>query len=399
MRPMTVSILSLSLVLALSACDDDEPIIPSEVGLTALQRLGKRLFEDTNLSEPAGQSCASCHNQDAHFTDPDQDVATSQGVHADRFGNRNTPTAGYMAFSPVFHWDETEGLYLGGQFVDGRSPTLEDQARHPFLNPVEMANANEAAVVAKVRKASYATLFNQVFGLGSLDDDRLAYNKIAEAIAAFERAERFAPFSSKFDAWKAGKANLTAQELRGLAVFEAEDKGNCAACHPSKPAQGVGKALFTDFSYDNLGVPRNPDNSFYTLPAQFNPDGRDFVDLGLGGALAKNGVANAEAENGKMKVPTLRNIARTAPYMHNGYFKDLRAVVEFYNDRDIRPRCANDLWTREAEAQAQRCWPAPESGQNVNTDELGRLGLTPREIDDIVVFLHTLTDGYLPDAP
>ena len=147
-------------------------------------------------------------------------------------------------------------------------------------------------------------------------------------------------------------------------------KGDCAACHPSKPGEDGRPPLFTDFTYDNLGVPKNPENPFYYLPKEFNPAGVDFVDLGLGGVL------NKPEENGKFKVPSLRNIAITGPYFHNGFFKTLRQVVVFYNTRDVGP------------------WPAPEVRENVNRDELGDLGLTEQEIDDIVTFLKTLTDGY-----
>ncbi len=350
--------------------------------------LGRALFFDSTLSEPAGQSCASCHDPAFAFSDPDPSRPTSQGVHRGRFGSRNAPTAMYAAFSPPFHFDEQERQYVGGQFWDGRAATLQDQARQPFLNPLEMANADPASVVEKVRRAPYASMFLQVYRRGALDEVGSAYARIVDAIAAFERSAEFRPFSSKYDAFLAGKARLTEQELRGLKLFEDEKKGNCAACHPSRPGPQGQPPLFTDFTYDNLGVPRNPDNPFYAQDTRFNPDGRAFVDRGLGGILKK-----AE-EDGKFKVPTLRNVARTAPYMHNGYFQTLRGVVAFYNDRDARPRCRSPV--SEAEALRQTCWPAPEVPTNVNKDELGDLRLTEQEIDDIVAFLRTLDDGWRP---
>jgi cytochrome c peroxidase len=295
----------------------------------------------------------------------------------------------YAAFSPKFHFDKAEELYVGGQFLDGRAATLAEQAKQPFLNPLEMANPDAAAVVEKVRQADYAPLFLRVYGKAALDDTQKAYNRIADAIAAFERTPVFAPFTSKYDYYLAGKARLTPQERRGRQLFEDEDKGNCAACHPSRPAEDGTPPLFTDFTYDNLGGPRSPDNPFYDLPSELNKAGERFVDLGLGGAL-KN-----PAENGKFKVPTLRNIAKTGPYTHNGYFRTLRGVVDFYNTRDVKPRC-EDSMTPEAEALRLGCWPAPEVAANVNRDELGALGLTDREVDDIVAFLLTLTDGYRP---
>lgn len=364
---------------------DEEGVVARFLG--PKERLGRHLFNDVRLSEPAGQSCASCHDVRFAFTDPDKWTPTSQGVNPRLFGNRNTPTAMYMAFSPAFHFDETERLYIGGQFVDGRAATLEEQAKLPFLNPLEMANGSIQQLVDKVRASSYAPLFKRVYGRDALRDDQAAYDKIADAIAAFERTWTFNRFSSKFDAWLAGKARLSSQELRGLDLYEREDKGNCAACHPSRPGADGSPPLFTDFTYDNLGVPKNPNNAFYRMKEQFNPAGKNFVDKGLGGVL---GLAT---EEGKFKVPTLRNIALTAPYMHNGYFSTLKGVTDFYNTRDTKPACAQDLLP-EDKALKRGCWPKAEAPQNVNSDELGNLGLTETEVDDIVAFMNALTDGW-----
>lgn len=354
------------------------------------EQLGQALFFDANLSEPAGQACATCHDPTAAFTDPNRALPVSKGVLPGRVGNRNTPTAMYAGFSPKFHFDRKEGLYVGGQFLDGRAATLEQQAEGPFLNPLEMANPDKKTVVAKLRRAAYAPLFEEVFGPGALKDVDRAYRHMVEAIAAFERTPHFAPFSSKYDAYLAGKASLTEQELRGLKLFEDEKKGNCAACHPSRPGPKGEPPLFTDFTYDNLGVPKNPDNPFYGLPKSLNPAGKGFVDRGLGATVKKR------SEDGKFKVPTLRNIALTAPYMHNGYFQTLRGLTLFYNDRDKRPRCKQSM-VSEAEALRRNCWPAPEVAANVNREELGDLKLTEQEIDDIVAFMHTLTDGWRPE--
>ncbi len=342
----------------------------ADLPLTKKEQLGKALFLDQNLSTPPGQACAHCHAAEAGFGQPEAGLPVSRGVYPDRFGNRNDLTAAYAAFSPRFHYDATERHYVGGLFWDGRAATLEEQARGPFLNPLEMANPNAAAVVAKVQQSSYANLFRDVFGPEAFADPNRAYDSIAEAIAAYERTPEVNPFSSKYDLFLEGKATLTDQERRGLASFEDEKKGRCAECHPSRRGPQQEPPLFTDFTYDNLGVPKNPENPYYYLPKPLNPDGTKFVDLGLGGVVKK-----AE-ENGKFRVPTLRNVARTAPYMHNGIFKTLRQAVVFYNTRDVGP------------------WPAPEVPQNVNREELGGLGLTEQEVDDIVAFLGTLTDGY-----
>ena len=182
-------------------------------------------------------------------------------------------------------------------------------------------------------------------------------------------------FDSKFDHFIKGQATLSEQEIRGMGLFVSEKKGNCAACHPSSPSVDGIPPLFTDFTYDNLGVPRNPENPFYSLSPDLNPDGFSFVDMGL--ALT----VHDPAENGKFRVPTLRNVAITPPYMHNGVFKTLFQVVAFYNTRDVGP------------------WPPPEVTENVNHEELGDLGLTNLEIEDIVAFLGTLTDGWEADKP
>ena len=287
---------------------------------------------------------------------------------------------------------------MGGQVWDGRVPTLAEQAKEPFLNKVEMANPDKATVIKDVRTAPYAQLFKQVYGTHALDEVDQAYEYVADAIAAFEESRQFNAFSSKFDYYLAGKVKLSKQEQRGLKLYEAEDKGNCAACHPLWPnEEDRTPPLFTDFTYDNLGVPRTPTNPFYTLPAEYNPDGEKFVDIGLAANPQVKADGRAQQEKGKVKVPTLRNIELTAPYMHNGYFQDLRNVVDFYNTRDVKPACPNPL-TSEAEALQQSCWPAAEIKENVNKDELGNLKLTEQEVDDIVAFMLTLTDGYVPGA-
>ncbi len=222
----------------------------------------------------------------------------------------------------------------------------------------------------KLRVLSYAGLFTEVYGPDALSNPGTAYTNMADAIEAYEKTSEVSPFSSKYDYWLRGETELSKQELRGLKLFEAEDKGNCAACHPSRPAEDGSPPLFTDFTYDNLGTPRNPENPFYSLPPELNPDGFAFVDLGLGKTV------NDPAQNGKFRVPTLRNVAVTLPYMHNGVFKTLFTAVAFYNTRDVAE------------------WPDSEVPENVNMEELGKLGLTNQELEDLVAFLRTLTDGW-----
>jgi len=376
------TVLALILILAaqLAARQEKPTLLQGYNGvaanrpLTKKEQLGKEIFLDKNLSTPPGQACAHCHSAEAGFGQPDADLPVSQGVYPDRFGNRNDMTTAYAAFSPRFHYDDKERHYVGGLFWDGRAATLEEQAKGPFLNPLEMANPNGAAVVAKIQQSSYADLFREVFGPKAFADPNRAYDFVAQAIADYERTRELNQFSSKYDLFLQGKVKLTNQEMRGLALFENEKKGRCSECHPNRPGPNQEPPLFTDFTYDNLGVPKNPESPYYYLPKSLNPAGTEFVDLGLGGVVKK------PEENGKFRVPTLRNVAVTGPYMHNGIFKTLRQVVTFYNTRDVGP------------------WPASEVPQNVNRKELGNLGLTEQEVDDIVAFLRTLTDGYEPKA-
>ena len=355
-------------VWLLGACAGDAN--SNEIDMNDQERLGRMLFFDESLSSPAGQSCASCHAPEAGFGDPNPEIPVSQGADPELFGNRNDLSAAYASFIPPLHYDEDEEVWVGGLFWDGRANTLEEQAKGPPLNPLEMANPNIEAIVFSIRAAEYSGLFRQVYGEDALEDSDVAYDYFADAIAAYERSYELNPFNSKYDAFLAGEALLTEQEMRGLALFQSETKGNCSACHPSLPGPNREPPLFTDFTYDNLGVPRNPESPFYSLAEEFNQSGFQYVDLGLGP------VVEDPDFNGAFRVPTLRNVALTPPYMHNGAFKTLFQVVSFYNTRDVSS------------------WPSPEVPANVNREELGNLGLTSREITDIVAFLRTLSDGY-----
>lgn len=365
--------LTLSLLPALVGCGGGAFQPPA--GTPTLAAVGRAIFFDAGLSEPAGQSCASCHAPERGFADP-RPGPTSEGAMVGRFGARNAPTAAYAIFAPGLRYDRADGTYVGGLFLDGRVDSLEEQAQGPPLNPIEMHNPDRAAYVAKVATRPYAAGLKARYGGDLFSDVDRAFAAITEAVAAFERSAEVSPFTSKYDAYLHGTATLTAQERRGLELFEG--RAGCAACHPATIG-GDGKLpLFTDFTYDNLGVPRNPANPFYTLPAELNPAGSTYVDLGLG-ANAKVIADGRSAESlGKFKVPTLRNVAWTAPYMHNGVFASLKEVVAFYNRRDLDPA---------------RFGP-PEVGQNVNGEELGHLGLSEGEEDALVAFLNTLSDGY-----
>ncbi len=336
--------------------------------------LGKMIFHDKSLSHPAGQSCHSCHQADAGYSDPEQVV--SPGATPVLFGNRNAPSIAYAKFNPALYWDKTEAHWVGGFFHDGRAKTLQQQADKPFTNPLEMGNPSVAALISKVKQAPYADTLMKLYGNKVWDDETVAINAISDAIAAYEQGPEFAPFTAKYDYYLQGKVALTTLEKQGLELFEAEDKGNCAACHPSQPSEDATPPLFTDFTYDNLGLAKNHKLPFLTMAANFNPAGKNYVDLGLADNPHINS-ADRKAQLGKFKVPTLRNIAKTGPYMHNGIFTGLEEVVDFYNTRDVKDS-----------------WGKPEVSENVNDEELGDLKLSKKEVKALVAFMETLSDGY-----
>ena len=413
--------------------------------------LGKAIFFDANLSANGTQSCATCHAPEAGFVGPDSAVnatgAIYEGAIPGHYGNRKPPSAAYAGDSPLFHFDEVEQGFFGGMFWDGRATgdvlgdPLAEQGQGPFLNPLEQAIPNAQVLCVKVKKADYADLFVDVWGAGSLDcakDVNGVYEKIGRSVAAYERSAEVNPFTSKFDLfWDNTKAagkdvtkikcgmgggmggamgcpgggtngwlsyqnlGLTNTELQGLAIFNDPNRADCASCHTLEPGHD-GYPLFTDFGYDNIGVPKNPENPFYSMPAAWNPDGENWVDYGLGSYLKSAGYEPQvyEPEMGKFKVPTLRNVdLRPSPdvvkaYTHNGYFKSLEDLVFFYHWRAMMDNggcmggggmgggmgCENMATT----------FPPPEVDQNRTP-----LGMFPRpQVDNIVLFLKTLSDGY-----
>ena len=400
--------------------------------LSPVEELGKSIFVDEALSINANQSCASCHDPATGWTGPiatiNESGAVYEGSIPGRFGNRKPPSAAYATQSPIFAWHrQGGGAFLGGNFWDGRATgeklgnPAADQAQGPFLNPAEQALPDSACVVYFVCDATYDPSFEDVWGPDACDIgwpvDVLAqcaveggavvlsagdkaqveasYDLIALSIAAYEASAEVNAFTSKYDAFLAGAAALTHDERMGLHLFNG--KARCVRCHTSKARRGQ-PPLFTDYSFDNLGLPRNPDNPVYAA------EGDSWVDNGLGAFLA---TFDPESEYGKLaeehmgahKVPTLRNVdLRPDPglvkaFGHNGYFKTLWQIVHFYNTRDVKPACPNPF-TAVDEAIDQGCWPAAEVEENVNDRELGNLRLTRAQEDALVAFLKTLSDGY-----
>lgn len=402
--------------------------------LTPKQQLGKSIFFDEQLSLKQNQACAACHGPTVGWTGPSEEFNKLGGVYegsvAGRFGARKPPAAGYAALSPVFHFmiEDGEKVFVGGNFWDGRATgeklgnPAADQAQGPFLNPVEQALPDSACVVYRVcnpaHPADYPVKMSDVFGSNSCQirwpknvektcaqegspvalaaperaKANAAYDQIALAIAGYEASPAVNAFTAKYDYYLAGKVKLTKPERQGLELFAGQ--AQCAACHTLTPGFS-GEPVFTDFTYDNVGIPKNPANPVYKVaPA--------FVDNGLGEFLAKRAeYAPYAAENyGKHKVPTLRNIDLrpssrfVKAYMHNGYFKTLEGVVHFYNTRDALPTCAGDF--TEAQALANHCWPAPEVAANLNTTEIGNLHLSAAQEKSLIAFLRTLNDGFIP---
>ena len=391
-KKVVVSTVLLALSVGVGVAVSGEP--------TAKETLGKLIFFDENLSLNSNQSCATCHAPEAGWTGPTSFInehgAVYEGSIPGAFGDRKPPSSAYATQSPILHVDK-KGVFVGGNFWDGRatgerlgSPAAE-QALGPFLNPKEQALETPDDVVTRVCASSYASLFMTVWGADACSD-KDAYDYIGLSIAAYEASPEVNAFTAKYDWSMQGKAKLTQLERRGFALFQG--KGKCSKCHVSE-----GRApLFTDYTYDNLGIPKNPENPVYDE----NPT---FIDPGLGGFLATRTdyAAYAEANMGKHKVPTLRNVDLRPSadvikaYGHNGYFKTLEGIVHFYNTRDVLPNCPGD-GTPYTEAQAldAKCWPAPEVAANLNTRELGNLGLSADEEAAIVAFLKTLSDGYMP---
>lgn len=332
--------------------------------------LGEQLFSDPRLSEPQGQACADCHAPNLAFSDPEDD-RVSAGAIRSRFGSRNAQTAMYAAFAPPLHRDPETQRMVGGLFWDGRVNSLEEQAAVPLLNPLEMNNPDKATVVAKIEKY-YGAAFRRLFGQSALDDVDRAFAHVGEAIAAFERTRVFAPFSSKYDRYLAGTAELTESEQRGLAIFEDPARGNCASCHPSRPGPDGSPPLFTNFAYENLGIPRFADSPFLIQPKELNPDGEAFIDHGL------MNVTKDPQHDGMFRTPTLRNVTRTGPYGHNGYFRRLDEMIEMITGSCMRPGTCK-LPPPEVPATAQRV----RSGRP----------LSRQEIMDLVAFLRTLEDN------
>lgn len=383
--------LALLALAALVACGaGDEPAPEPELSREAA--LGERIFNDASLSASGRLSCVSCHAENAGHAQPNALAAQIGGPALDRQGSRTAPSIRYLAFAPAFRFD-SHGTPSGGLFWDGRASTLAEQAGQPIFNAAEMALPDGAALVARLMQADYAAEFRALYGGDVFDSESETLMRTTQALARYQREDPdFAPFSSKFDAVQRGQARFTAAEQRGLALFNDPAKGNCAFCHTSSAEPGQPGALFTNFGYHALGVPRNPE-----LAANADPL---FFDLGLCARAGGDLAARTEL-CGAFRTPSLRNVALRQSLFHNGRFKTLHDALAFYVQRDTHP---------------ERFYPQVGDGSALPFDDLpahlrgnvdrrtgpydrsrgGVPALDAAEIDDVVAFLRTLSDGWTP---
>ena len=360
-------------------------------------RLGQQIFGDPNLSEPRGTACVACHQPGQGFAgNHGSRIGVAQGSLPTALGLRNAMTNAYMGGIAPFSFVTTDGVTeaTGGHFWDGRADTLAQQALGPLLNPLEMNNASKRAVVDKIAAARYAPLFRQVFGAGIFNDTDAAFAQIGVAIEAFERSA-LQPFSSKYDAMVRGQIAFTPSEQRGMALFMDANRANCAGCHRMNPSSSNPQdSLFSEFTYYATGIPRNT-----AIPRNADPA---FFDLGLCGpertapTLPSTVAAGVTIDHfcGKFRMPTLRNVAERPAFMHNGFFRNLTEVVHFYSTRNTNPQrwygpsgVPNDL---PAQYRANIESAKPPFNRAATAGPL----LTQPEVNDIVAFLHTLSDGF-----
>jgi cytochrome c peroxidase len=374
--------------------------MPQRPGVDTLTNLGRALFFDPSLSASGRQSCASCHSPDHGFGPPNDLSVQFGGRNMKLQGTRAAPSLRYMqnapAFSEHYHDDDNDDSSdagpTGGRTWDGRADSAHDQARIPLLSVYEMGNANAAEVVAKLKRAAYAPQFRAAFGARIFDDTDKAFQAALMTLEVFQESPAdFYPYSSKYDASLRGKATLSRQETRGLALFNDPDKGNCASCHISAVAPNGAFPQFTDYGLIALGVPRN-------RKIAANADPRYF-DLGLCGP-ARTDLKDQPEYCGRFKTPTLRNVALRQSFFHNGVFHSLDEVMHFYVERDTHPE---KWYPRNRDGSIRKFDDLlPQHYANVNTEApFDRKpgdppALSDAEIKDVIAFLKTLTDGYRP---
>jgi cytochrome c peroxidase len=374
--------------------------------LSPMALLGRKLFFDSSLSASGRMSCAFCHNPDHAYAPANALPAQFGGPGMNLQGGRAVPSLTYLERTPRFiirpplRFDPEEGgnpkaprpvVPEGGMDWDGRAATLPDQASGPLFDPKEMANGDGNTLLARLKAAPYAAEFTTVFGATALDAPATALPDVYQALAHFQMEDRsFHSYDSKFDWYLAGRAQLSAQELRGLKLYDDPKKGNCAACHLDRPTKNRLAPAFTDYEFEALAGPRNP-------ALAVNAD-TTYFDEGLCGPARKDLVAKPEY-CGLFKTPTLRNVATRQVYFHNGVFHSLEDVVRFYVERETRPEKWYPLKSDGTVALYDDLPPGQRDGVDLADAPFDRHrgeapALDEQEIQDLVAFLKTLTDGY-----
>ena len=396
------------------ACGNEVPPVGSELCFPLaygdrpttdqLLMLGRKIFFDPTLSASGKLSCASCHSQDHAYGPPNSLAVQLGGINMNRMGFRNTPSLRYLhstiKFTEHFYEAEVTGGRddegpTGGHTWDGRANTGHEQALMPLLDQNEMANASVGEILERLRKTSYAEEFSRIVsapGENVFDNPDVAIGWLSVAIEAFEQSPSdFHPFTSKYDAYLRDQVVLSAKEQRGLELFNDMKKGNCAGCHPDSHKNASSHLpIFTDFGYMAIGAPRNK-----ALPANADPA---FYDMGLCGPL-RGDLKNKTEYCGFFRTPTLRNVTLRKNYFHNGVFHTLKQVMEFYVSRDITPE---KWYPRTSDGKVDKFDDLPpQYRKNIAADPPfaplpgNKPRLTSSEINDIIAFLNTLTDGYV----
>ena len=397
----------------LLACGDEPP--PALTGRFAhaadgqapdpekLAAMGRKIFFDPSLSASGRQACASCHVP-SHGYGPANALSVQLGGPGLKDqGTRSAPSLSYMHAPPAFalhHVDPDDRPVIdapvGGRTWDGRVNLARDQALMPLLDPKEMANKNIGEVVARLRRATYAREFDALFsapGTHILNDEEGAAAWMTVALEYFEQSpEDFHPFTSKYDFYLRGRVQLSEAEIRGVRLFTNRDKGNCASCHPvNRISPTVLFPRFTDFQFSALGVPRN-----MAIAANKDPA---FFDLGLCGPARKDLQGNAPF-CGMFRAPTLRNVGLRQSFFHNGVFHSLREVMDFYATRDSDPA---HWYGRQSDGKPNAYNDLPAAyhanvrhGAPFDPLPDGRPRLTEQDREDLVAFLKTLSDGFVP---
>jgi len=472
-----------------------QPPTLQNTGTEMVETLGQLLNFDKNMSPGRNMACSSCHMPYVAFSGPIPSVNLTMvaypGTFHFRAGKRTAQRYTYAPFFPVLQFNQVQGLFFGGNFWDSRATGFllrnpdAEQAQHPPVDTQEMGNPDTACIAFKLSRAQYKPLFEAVWGKGSLNikfppkteeicaapggaavfgtdtmpvklkpEDRLLANRVfdnwGQSLDAYEQSLQVSAFSSKFDAFLAGNATLTADEQAGYDLFRGQ--AACNTCHVdgrgSTQTPGTGfdgipatttgtdtsnnaaanPPLFTCFGSANEGLPLNPRNAFFyqTTPDFFgftaNPLGFGYRDLGMGTFLrsgfgaAPNPNATwtplAPSVDGQFQVSTARNVAMTPPgstteapgpyfqkeFFHNGYIKSLKQLVHFYNTRDVFPFAVTSGNCPAGTTEKVDCWPMSEVRNNIDTTT-GNLGLTDQEENQIVSFLQTLTDGFTTPFP